>query len=207
MISFFLALAVLIIGYIVYGAIVERIFKPTDQPTPAIARPDNVDYVPLSTPKAFLVQFLNIAGLGPIFGAISGALWGPCVYLWIVFGTLLAGGVHDFLSGMLSVRNDGASIAEVTGKYLGHAMHNVMRVFSVVLLIMVGVVFMVGPAGLLARLTPDVLTTQFWVVVILIYYFLATLLPVDKIIGKVYPIFGLLLILMALGIGASTIYY
>ena len=207
MISFFGALIVLIVGYIVYGAIVERVFKPSDKPTPAIANPDNVDYVPLSTPKAFLVQFLNIAGLGPIFGAISGALWGPCVYLWIVFGTILAGGVHDFLSGMLSVRNDGASISEVTGKYLGSTMHNVMRVFSVFLLVMVGVVFMVGPAGLLARLTPDCLDKHFWIVIILIYYFLATLLPVDKIIGKIYPLFGALLILMALGIAAGTIYY
>ena len=207
MISFFLALVVLVVGYMVYGKVVERVFKPSDQPTPAIAKPDNVDYVPLSTPKAFLVQFLNIAGLGPIFGAISGALWGPCVYLWIVFGTILAGGVHDFLSGMLSVRNDGASISEVTGKYLGTAMHNVMRVFSVVLLVMVGVVFMVGPAALLARLTPDWLNMQLWIVIILIYYFCATLLPVDKIIGKIYPVFGLLLILMALGIAASTVYY
>ncbi len=207
MLSFFAALALLIVGFFVYGALVERISKPSDQPTPAIARPDNVDYVPLSTSKAFLVQFLNIAGLGPIFGAISGALWGPCVYLWIVFGTLLAGGVHDFLSGMLSVRNDGASISEVTGKYLGPAMHNVMRVFSVVLLVMVGVVFMVGPAGLLARLTPEGLNVQFWVVVILIYYFLATLLPVDKIIGKIYPLFGGLLLVMAVGIAAGTIYY
>ncbi len=207
MITFFVALAILILGYFVYGTIVERIFKPTDRPTPAIANPDQVDYVPLSTPKAFLVQFLNIAGLGPIFGAISGALWGPCVYFWIVFGTLLAGGVHDFLSGMLSVRNDGASISEVTGKYLGPAMHHVMRVFSVILLVMVGVVFMVGPAGLLALLTPDFLNLHFWVVIILIYYFLATLLPVDKIIGRVYPIFGGLLILMALGIAAGTFYY
>ena len=207
MISFFCALAVLVLGYLIYGTVVERVFKPSDRPTPAVANPDNVDYVPLSTPKAFLVQFLNIAGLGPIFGAISGALWGPCVYLWIVFGTLLAGGVHDFLAGMLSVRNDGASISEVTGKYLGPVMHNVMRVFSVVLLVMVGVVFMVGPAGLLARLTPDWLNTQFWVIIILIYYFLATLLPIDKIIGKVYPVFGVLLILMAFGIAAGTIYY
>lgn len=207
MVTFFVALLILVVGYFLYGTLVERVFKPSDTPTPAIARPDQVDYVPISTPKAFLVQLLNIAGLGPIFGAISGALWGPCVYLWIVFGTLLAGAVHDFLSGMLSVRNDGAPIAEVTGKYLGPAMHNVMRVFSIVLLVMVGVVFMVGPAGLLARLTPDMFNLQFWVFIILIYYFLATLLPVDKIIGKLYPIFGLLLILMAIGISVSTLYH
>ncbi len=205
MVSFFVALTLLIGGYLTYGVLVERLFKPTDQPTPALAHPDGVDYVPLSNKKAFLIQLLNIAGLGPIFGAISGALWGPSVYLWIVFGTLLAGAVHDYLSGMISLRNDGASIAEVTGKYLGPFMHNVMRLFSIVLLVMVGVVFMVGPAGLLARLTPEWLTTRFWVFIILIYYFLATILPVDKIIGKIYPVFGLLLILMALGIAAGML--
>ncbi len=205
MISFFVALLLLIIGYFTYGALAERIFKPQDGPTPAIKNADGVDYVPLSTPKAFLIQLLNIAGLGPIFGAISGALWGPCVYLWIVLGTILAGAVHDYLSGMISLRNNGASIAEVTGKYLGPFMHNVMRVFSILLLVMVGVVFMVGPAGLLARLTPDWLSTRLFVFIILIYYFLATILPVDKIIGKFYPLFGILLILMAIGIGAGTL--
>ncbi len=205
MITFFAALLILIVGYFVYGKLVEKIFAPNDHATPAIAKPDGVDYVPISTPKAFLIQLLNIAGLGPIFGAISGAMWGPSVYLWIVGGTLLAGGVHDFLSGMLSERNDGASISEVTGKYLGPVMHNVMRVFSVILLIMVGVVFMVGPAGLLARLTPEWLNVKVWTVIILCYYFLATLLPIDKIIGKIYPVFGILLILMAIGIAVGTI--
>lgn len=205
MVTFFTALIILIVGYVVYGALVERVFKPTDNPTPAIANPDGVDYVPISTAKAFLIQLLNIAGLGPIFGAISGAMWGPSVYIWIVFGTLLAGAVHDFTAGMLSERNDGASISEVTGKYLGPIMHTVMRVFSVVLLILVGVVFMVGPAGLLARLTPDWLNVRVWTVIILCYYFLATLLPIDKIIGKVYPLFGILLILMAFGIIIGTI--
>ena len=204
MVTFFGALAILIVGYIFYGTLVEKIFKPTDNPTPAVANPDGVDYVPISTGKAFLIQLLNIAGLGPIFGAISGAMWGPSVYIWIVLGTLLAGAVHDFTAGMLSVRNDGASISEVTGKYLGSVMHNVMRIFSVVLLILVGVVFMVGPAGLLARLTPDWLNVKVWTIIILCYYFLATLLPIDKIIGKIYPLFGILLILMALGIAIGT---
>ena len=204
MVTFFGALAILIVGYIFYGTLVEKIFKPTDNPTPAVANPDGVDYVPISTGKAFLIQLLNIAGLGPIFGAISGAMWGPSVYIWIVLGTLLAGAVHDFTAGMLSVRNDGASISEVTGKYLGPVMHNVMRIFSVVLLILVGVVFMVGPAGLLARLTPDWLNVKVWTIIILCYYFLATLLPIDKIIGKIYPLFGILLILMALGIAVGT---
>lgn len=205
MITFFAALVILIVGYFIYGKIVEKVFAPNDRATPAIANPDGVDYVPISTPKAFLIQLLNIAGLGPIFGAISGAMWGPSVYLWIVGGTLFAGAVHDFLSGMLSERNDGASISEVTGKYLGKGMHNVMRIFSIVLLVMVGVVFMVGPAGLLALLTPEYLGVKLWTVIILCYYFLATLLPIDKIIGKVYPLFGGLLILMALGIGIGTI--
>ncbi|MBR1938414.1 MAG: carbon starvation protein A [Spirochaetales bacterium] len=205
MISFFVALIVLIVGYVIYGSLVEKLFRPSDRPTPAIANPDGVDYVPISTGKAFLIQLLNIAGLGPIFGAISGAMWGPSVYIWIVLGTILAGAVHDFMAGMLSERNDGASISEVTGKYLGPIMHNVMRVFSIVLLTLVGVVFMVGPAGLLARLTPEWLDIKIWTVIILCYYFLATLLPIDKIIGKVYPFFGILLILMAIGIMVGTI--
>lgn len=205
MITFFIALVVLVVGYFLYGTLMERVFHPGDSPTPAIQNPDGVDYVPISTRKAFLIQLLNIAGLGPIFGAISGALWGPSVYLWIVGGTIFAGAVHDFMSGMLSVRNDGASISEVTGKYLGPILHNVMRVFSVVLLVLVGVVFMVGPAGLLARLTPEYLNVKVWTLIILVYYFLATLLPIDKIIGRVYPFFGILLILMAVGIAISTI--
>ena len=205
MVSFFVSLAILIVGYIVYGAIVEKVFKPDDRPTPCMEHPDGVDYVPMSSGRAFLIQLLNIAGLGPIFGALSGAIWGPSVYLWIVFGTIFAGGVHDFLSGMLSIRNDGASISEIVGKYLGPVMKNIMRVFSVVLLVMVGVVFMVGPAGLLAKLTPNVLDVKFWTIVVLIYYFLATLLPIDKIIGKLYPIFGACLIIMAVGIGGATV--
>ncbi len=206
MISFFVSLAVLIVGYFVYGTVVEKVFGPeADSVTPAVAHPDGVDYMPMPLWKAFLVQLLNIAGLGPIFGALSGAIWGPSVYLWIVFGTIFAGGVHDFLSGMLSLRNDGASISEVVGIYLGPIMKNVMRVFSVILLVMVGVVFMVGPAGLLAKLTPSWMNITFWTIVVLLYYFLATLLPIDKIIGKLYPIFGICLIIMALGIGGATI--
>lgn len=205
MVSFFICLAALIIGYIVYGTFVEKVFHPDDRQTPCVAHPDGVDFVPMKSWKAFLIQLLNIAGLGPIFGALSGAIWGPSVFLWIVFGTIFAGAVHDFLSGMLSIRNDGASISEITGIYLGPVMKNVMRVFSVVLLEMVGVVFMVGPAGLLALLTPDTLNVKFWTIIILVYYFLATMLPIDKIIGKLYPIFGLCLIIMAIGIGGATI--
>lgn len=207
MISFFVCLAILIIGYFLYSKFVEKVFGPEfDRKTPAMLHPDGVDYMPMKTWKSFLVQLLNIAGLGPIFGALSGAIWGPSVYLWIVFGTLLAGGVHDFLSGMLSVRNDGASISEIVGIYLGNVMKTVMRIFSVILLVMVGVVFMVGPAGLLAKLTPSFANVTFWTIVILIYYFLATLLPIDKIIGKLYPIFGVCLIIMAVGIAGATIF-
>ena len=206
MISFFVCLAILIIGYCLYSKLVEKIFGPEfDRKTPALVHPDGVDYMPMKPWRSFLVQLLNIAGLGPIFGALSGAIWGPSVYLWIVFGTLLAGGVHDFLSGMLSVRNDGASISEIVGIYLGKVMKNVMRVFSVILLVMVGVVFMVGPAGLLAKLTPNFMNVTFWTIVVLIYYFLATLLPIDKIIGKLYPIFGICLIVMAVGFAGATI--
>ena len=207
MVSFFVCLAILVIGYIVYGRVVEKVFGPEiNRPTPAIAHSDGIDYMPMKTWKSFLIQLLNIAGLGPIFGALSGAIWGPSVYLWIVFGTIFAGGVHDFLSGMLSVRNDGASISEIVGIYLGKVMKNVMRIFSVILLVMVGVVFMVGPAGLLAKLTPNFMNITFWTIVVLIYYFLATLLPIDKIIGKLYPIFGACLIIMAVGIAGATIF-
>ena len=207
MISFFLALALLIIGYLTYGKFVESVFHPDDRKTPCVAHPDGVDYVEIKPWRAFLIQLLNIAGLGPIFGALSGAIWGPSVYLWIVFGTIFAGGVHDFLTGMLSMRNDGASVSELTGKYLGPVMKNVMRVFSVILLVMVGVVFMVGPAGLLAKMfTPNnAKGTAIFTVIVLIYYFLATLLPIDKLIGKIYPVFGICLIIMALGIAGGTI--
>lgn len=205
MLSFILGVVVLIIGYVIYGTFMEKIISPDARKTAAYANEDGVDFVPISSPRAFLIQLLNIAGLGPIFGAVSGALWGPVVYLWIIFGTILAGAVHDYLAGMMSERNNGASISEIVGKYLGPVMAQVMRIFSVVLLIMVGVVFMVGPAQLIALLTPDMFNVQFWTICILIYYFLATLLPIDKIIGKLYPVFGATLIIMAIGIGGATI--
>ena len=205
MVSFLLSLALLMGGYFVYGKFVDTVFQPDDRQTPAYADRDDVDFVPIKPANAFLIQLLNIAGLGPIFGAISGALWGPVAYIWIVFGTIFAGGVHDYLSGMLSERNNGASISEIVGKYLGPVMMTIMRIFSVVLLIMVGVVFMVGPAGLIDLLTGKTMGVPFWTAVVLIYYFLATLLPIDKLIGKIYPVFGICLILMALCIGGSTL--
>ena len=206
MISFLLCLALLIVGYFVYGKIVDNTFGPDDRETPAVRINDGVDYVVMPQWKLFLVQLLNIAGLGPIFGALQGALWGPVVFLWITFGTIFAGGVHDYFSGMMSERNDGASIAEVTGRYLGPVMQNIMRVFSVVLLIMVGTVFAVGPAGLIVTLCSEngldgVMTqTLFWLIIILVYYFIATFISIDAIIGKIYPVFGICLIIMAVGV-------
>ena len=205
MISFLLCLAILIAGYFFYGKVVENTFGPDDRETPAVRINDGVDYVVLPQWKLFMIQLLNIAGLGPIFGALSGALWGPIVFLWITFGTIFAGGVHDYFSGMLSERNDGVSISEISGIYLGKTMKNVMRVFSVVLLVMVGTVFAVGPAGLLQLLcsnAPGILSSKmFWLILILVYYFIATFLSIDKIIGKIYPVFGICLIVMAVGVG------
>ncbi|MEG2791546.1 MAG: carbon starvation CstA family protein, partial [Odoribacter sp.] len=201
MISFTLALALLIAGYFVYGKFVERIFGPdTKRLTPAVTKTDGVDYIPLPTWKIFMIQFLNIAGLGPIFGAIMGAKFGTSSYLWIVLGSIFAGATHDYLSGMLSIRHGGESLPEIIGRYLGVTTKQVMRIFTVLLMILVGAVFVAGPAGLLAKLTPDYMDTTFWIVVVFIYYILATLLPIDKIIGKIYPVFAGALLFMALGI-------
>ena len=197
MISLFLSFAFLLVGYIVYGRVTEKIFAPDDRQTPAIAVNDGVDCVPLKRWKAFLVQLLNIAGTGPIFGALMGAVFGPVVFLWIVLGSILGGAVHDYMSGMISSRHNGASIAELSGTYLGKAAKWFMRLFSVVLLVLCGTVFVTSPAGLLDKLTPDWMNGTFWAVVILIYYLMATLLPIDKLIGKLYPVFGVLLIIMA----------
>ncbi len=204
MISFIASLIALILGYVIYGKYVEKVFGVNEKrETPAVRLADGVDYVELDWKKAFLIQFLNIAGLGPIFGAVAGALWGPAAFLWIVFGCIFAGATHDYLSGMLSVRHDGATIAEIVGHYLGDNAKKIMRVFSVVLLVLVGVVFVNGPAGILASMTN--INTLIWVAVIVAYYMLATVLPVDKLIGKIYPIFGASLIIMGIGIGGGLI--
>ena len=209
MVSFLLCLALLIIGYLTYGKVVDNTFGPDDRETPAVRINDGVDYVVMPQWKLFLVQLLNIAGLGPIFGAMQGALWGPVVFLWITFGTIFAGGVHDYFSGMLSERNDGASISEICGIYLGNGMKTVMRIFSVVLLVMVGTVFAVGPAGLIVTLfknggfTGVITNTEMWLWIILAYYFIATFLSIDKIIGKIYPVFGICLIIMAIGVAGG----
>ena len=206
MISLLISFLVLIVGYCVYGRVAERVFSPDDRQTPAIAANDGVDCVPMKTWKAFLVQLLNIAGTGPIFGALMGAVFGPVVFLWIVFGSILGGAVHDYMSGMISSRHRGASIAELSGTCLGKLAKWVMRVFSVVLLVLCGVVFVTSPAGLLDKLTPDWMNGTFWAIVILAYYLLATLLPIDKLIGKLYPIFGVLLIVMAAAVIGGVLF-
>ncbi|MBQ6657501.1 MAG: carbon starvation protein A [Ottowia sp.] len=211
MITFLIALLALIVGYAVYGRFVESIFAPDGRLTPAQATPDGVDYIPMKTWRATLIQLLNIAGLGPIFGALAGACFGPIVFFWIVLGTLLGGAVHDYMSGMISGRNRGESLANLSGRYLGKPGLYGMRVFSTVLLVLVGVTFTAAPAGLLAKLSADSfgmpqLTTNFWIVVVLCYYVLATLLPIDKVIGRFYPIFGILLGLMAFGIMLAMLF-
>lgn len=200
MITFTICLLALIAGYFIYGRLVERVFGPDDRKTPALTHADGVDYIPLPTWKIFMIQFLNIAGLGPIFGAIMGAKFGTASYLWIVLGSIFAGATHDYFAGMLSLRNGGESLPEIVGRFLGMTTKQVMRGFTVVLMILVGAVFVAGPAGLLAKLTPDSLDTTFWIIVVFIYYILATLLPVDKIIGKIYPLFAAALLFMAVGI-------
>ena len=199
MITFLVCMATLCVGYFIYGTYVDKNTKLSDDNvTPAQRLEDGVDYVPMPWHKVFLIQFLNIAGTGPIFGAIMGALFGPVAFLWITFGTVFAGGVHDFLSGVISMKHDGTSVSEIVGLYLGKSMKILMRVFSVVLLILVGTVFVTSPAGLLANMTGKSL--MFWTVIIIAYYILATVLPVDKVIGKIYPVFGAALMIMAIGI-------
>ena len=200
MVTFTLALLILIGGYFFYGAYVNRIFGPDDRKTPALTKTDGVDFIPLPTWKIFMIQFLNIAGLGPIFGAIMGAQFGTASYLWIVLGTIFAGAVHDFFSGALSLRNGGESLPEIIGRYLGSKTKKLVCVFTLILMILVAAVFVSGPAELLAGMTPDWMNSIFWIGVIFLYYILATVLPVDKIIGKFYPLFAIALLFMAVGI-------
>ena len=206
MISLMVCFALLVLGYLAYGRFVDRLFGPDDRVTPANRLTDGVDYVPMKGWRVFLVQLLNIAGTGPIFGPLMGACFGPVVFLWIVFGSVLGGAVHDYMVGMISERHDGKSIAELSGIYLGGGAKWAMRLFSVLLLLLTGTVFVNSPAALIDRLTPMANDTQIWVVVILVYYVLATLLPIDKIIGKLYPVFGAVLIAMAAGVLGGTVF-
>ena len=205
MITFSAALICLLLGYLLYGAIVEKVFVPqVDAKMPCEVKRDNVDYLPIPAWRVYLIQFLNIAGTGPIFGAIMGILFGPAAYLWIVLGCIFAGSVHDYMCGMICVRKGGASLPEIIGDELGTFMRHVMRLCSLILLVLVGAVFVTTPASLLDNMIADsgwIWSNSFWIVVILVYYLFATFLPIDKLISKVYPFFGIALLVMAFGIG------
>ena len=206
MYSFVISLIALIVGYLIYGGVIDRMFGPDpERTTPCYTLQDGVDFQPMATWKVYLVQFLNIAGTGPIFGAIMGILFGPAAYIWIVFGCIFAGAVHDYMCGMISLRKNGASLPEIIGDELGNGMRLLMRVFALVLLVLVGTVFVTTPAGLLANLTESWSWTSVgvWTALIFIYYILATLLPIDALIGKIYPVFGVALLIMAFGVGVG----
>ena len=205
MIWFLFCVGLLLAGYFIYGALVEKIFGINEQrTTPAYSQEDGVDFVPMSTPKVYLVQLLNIAGVGPIFGPIMGALYGPAAMLWIVFGCIFGGAVHDYFAGMLSIRNGGASVPSITGRYLGNGAKHFMNVFAIVLLLLVGVVFVSAPAGMITNLVNDQtgvdMSVTTMVVAIFAYYIIATIVPIDKIIGRFYPLFGALLVFMSVGL-------
>ncbi|KIL52575.1 carbon starvation protein CstA [Jeotgalibacillus alimentarius] len=206
MVTFLVAIALLIVGYFTYGKFVEKVFGVKEERmTPAYANADGVDYVPMDTKRNSMIQLLNIAGVGPIFGPIMGALYGPVAFLWIVFGCIFAGAVHDYLTGMISIRNRGAHLPELAGKFLGKAFRHVVNAFSILLLVLVGTVFVTAPAALIADISPAWVTMGAIVVAIFLYYIVATLLPVDKVIGRLYPIFGALLVISAIGVGGALI--
>lgn len=204
MITFLTSILILIAGYFVYGKIVaRRLDIDPSRKTPAYAQQDGIDYQPMSTWRVFIIQFLNIAGLGPIFGAILGAAYGPAAYIWIVVGCVLMGAVHDFFAGMMSIRNGGANMQELTGKYLGKGMKGIMSFVMLFLLMAVGVSFILGPSDLLSSMTG--LSKELWLLIIFAYYILATLLPIDKIIGSIYPYMGAVLLFMALAVGVMLV--
>ncbi|MCM3389133.1 carbon starvation protein A [Ureibacillus chungkukjangi] len=206
MITFLVCIAILIVGYFTYGKYVEKVFGEKEKrPTPAYVNADGVDYVPMSTPKNSLIQLLNIAGTGPVFGPIAGALYGPVAFIWIVVGCIFAGAVHDYLTGMISIRNKGAHLPELVSKFLGKFMKHVVNVFALLLLLLVGTVFVSSPAMLISNLMDGKVALALIVGIIFFYYILATLLPVDKIIGRLYPYFGALLVVSALGVGIGMV--
>lgn len=207
MYTFIFGVMLLIVGYFTYGKFVEKVFGVKEErQTPAFANQDGVDYVPMNTKKNSLIQLLNIAGVGPIFGPIMGALYGPVAFIWIVFGAIFAGAVHDYLTGMISIRNKGAHLPELAGKFLGKFMKHTVNAFAILLLLLVGTVFVSAPAGLLYNLMNGWMGMGYIIAAIFIYYIVATLLPIDKIIGRVYPLFGLLLIISALGVGGGLLF-
>jgi carbon starvation protein CstA len=206
MITFFISILALLLGYFIYSKVVERIFVIDPyRKTPALTMADGVDFVAMPGWKIFLIQFLNIAGLGPIFGAVAGAMWGPVAFVWIVLGCIFAGGVHDYFSGMLSLRHKGQSITEISGRYLGNGVKQFMRLFTVLLMILVGAVFIMGPAKIIDDMTGNFAGITVWISIIFVYYVAATLLPIDKLIGRLYPIFGFALLFMAVGIAVMMI--
>lgn len=200
MLTFVICLVLLIVAYFTYGRYLEHVCKiDKSAAVPSATLYDGVDYVPMPRWRTFLIQLLNIAGIGPIFGAVLGACFGPVAFIWITAGGILMGAMHDFISGVMLVRNDGLSIPEIVGRYLGGGMKQFMRVFSMILLILVGVVFLRSPASILGQMVPSV-SYGVWIAVIIVYYFVATLLPIDKIIGKLYPLFGFALLFMAVAL-------
>lgn len=198
----------LVVAYFTYGKYLDKVvgINP-NRKTPAYTKTDGIDFVPMKTWRVFLIQLLNIAGLGPIYGAVQGALFGPAAYLWIIIGCIFAGAVHDFVAGYISLRHDGGTIAEIQGRYLGKTIQQIMRVFTIVMMILVGVVFVAGPALLLSMLTAGTFFNYtVWVIVVFLYYFAATVLPIDVLIGKIYPLFGACLLIMAVGVGGGLIW-
>ena len=206
MLTFLVSIALLVIGYLTYGKYVERVFGENEErPTPAYVNVDGIDYVPMSTPRNSLIQLLNIAGVGPVFGPIAGALYGPVAFVWIVVGCIFAGAVHDYLTGMISIRNRGAHLPELAAKFLGKFMKHIVNIFALLLLLLVGTVFVTSPAMLLHNLLDAKVGLVVITLIIFAYYILATLLPVDKIIGRFYPLFGALLVVSAFGVGIGLV--
>ncbi|MGI2326876.1 carbon starvation CstA family protein [Planococcus sp. YIM B11945] len=207
MITFFVSIAILIAAYFTYGKFIEKLFDTNEtRKTPAYANADGVDFVPMHKQKNALIQLLNIAGTGPIFGPIMGALYGPVAFLWIVVGSIFAGAVHDYLTGMISIRNKGAHIPELAGKFLGAASRHVVNIFALLLLLLVGTVFVTTPASLLALLLDGRVAVGIIIVIIFVYYFLSTILPIDKIIGRLYPYFGAVLLVGTVGVGGALLF-
>ncbi|GLO66946.1 MULTISPECIES: carbon starvation CstA family protein [Oceanobacillus] len=207
MITLFTAIILLIIAYFTYGKFIEKLFGPSDKrQTPAISQNDGVDYLPMNKQKNALIQLLNIAGTGPIFGPIMGALFGPAAFLWIVIGSIFAGAVHDYLTGMISIRNRGAHIPQLAGKFLGSFSRHIVNAFSLLLLILVGTVFLTTPASLIDILLDGKVAFIYILGAILLYYFLSTILPIDKIIGRIYPFFGAILLIGTVLIGVALVF-